>query len=97
MKLSILGTEYETTSKKFTDDSYFEAHGCNVYCDKLGKQPLRLRGRRRINAEATGCKLSLPQPADILDVGLYIWDERAFRMGDFVLQWMQAKGGRRFS
>ena len=37
------------------------------------------------------------QFADGWDGKMYIWDERAFRMGDFVLQWMQAKGGRRFS
>ncbi len=38
MKLSILGTEYEVIRKNYADDPYFEAHGCNAYCDKLGKQ-----------------------------------------------------------
>lgn len=38
MKLSILGTEYDVIRKNYTDDSYFEAHGCNAYCDNLGKQ-----------------------------------------------------------
>lgn len=46
MILSILGTEYKVTKKKYNDDSYFNEKSVVGWCNSRAKEILAVRGGR---------------------------------------------------